>query len=384
MSLDLDLTGASPVPPRLEGVPGLVPFLKWPGGKSQELPAIAATAPPLTGRFIDPFVGGGAVLFATPAAVPAVVNDACRDLIGMYTAAAAREPAFRQAVTALAAAWDRLADRASLFTDLADIFLRGTLHGADSWLEHHRVALRSVLEPAGPGLADHFLARAARDLPVKFERMRKVEREAGTTLTQRDLLANVEGAVRSALYMSIRTRYNAARLSGHLDAHRLADFLFLREFAYAAMFRFNAGNEFNVPYGGVTYNRKSLQAKVQLLYSDPMQARLANTTFACEDFEPFLADTGLAPEDFLFVDPPYDSDFSEYDNMPFGATDQVRLCHVLEEVPCRVMVVIRDTPAIRRLYGSERWHVREIPKTYMWTIKSRNDREATHLTITNS
>jgi hypothetical protein len=25
----------------------------------------------------------------------------------------------------------------------------------------------------------------------------------------------------------------------------------------------------------------------------------------------------------------------------------------------------------------------EAPKTYMWTIKSRNDRAATHLTITN-
>jgi hypothetical protein len=47
------------------------------------------------------------------------------------------------------------------------------------------------------------------------------------------------------------------------------------------------------------------------------------------------------------------------------------------------MVVIKDTPMIRRLYRSDRWRVESADKTYMWTIKSRNDRETTHLTITN-
>ena len=32
---------------------------------------------------------------------------------------------------------------------------------------------------------------------------------------------------------------------------------------------------------------------------------------------------------------------------------------------------------------SDRWRVASADKTYMWTIKSRNDRETTHLTITN-
>jgi hypothetical protein len=38
---------------------------------------------------------------------------------------------------------------------------------------------------------------------------------------------------------------------------------------------------------------------------------------------------------------------------------------------------------IRALYGSGRWTVTESAKTYMWTIKSRNDRRATHLLISN-
>jgi hypothetical protein len=47
------------------------------------------------------------------------------------------------------------------------------------------------------------------------------------------------------------------------------------------------------------------------------------------------------------------------------------------------MLVIKDTPGIRALYASEPWHIVEADKTYSWTIKSRNNRAATHLTITS-
>ena len=69
--------------------------------------------------------------------------------------------------------------------------------------------------------------------------------------------------------------------------------------------------------------------------------------------------------------------------MPFGLGDQERLQKALEALVASVMIVIKDTPMIRRLYRSDRWRVAEADKRYMWTIKSRNDRVATHLTITN-
>ena len=95
------------------------------------------------------------------------------------------------------------------------------------------------------------------------------------------------------------------------------DFLFLREFTYAAMFRFNSSDEFNVPYGGVTYNRKSLKAKPNSL-ARRNAATAAQHDVAGEDFEPFL-ERRAGRSDFLFIDPPYDTDFSDYDKMPFGA-----------------------------------------------------------------
>jgi DNA adenine methylase len=381
--VDAAVTLALPsfVPPRLEARPLVAPFLKWPGGKSQELPAIAALAPPLAGRLIDPFVGGGAILFAAPPEVAAWANDACPELVGLYAAAAARDAAVIDAIDGVARAWEGLSRVPALCEDLADTFLAGSPVGAA--FERGREALRGVVDFAGPSIATDFEQRVERELLAKLDRMRRIERTLGRVLSHADLLGNIEGSLRSSFYMSIRSRYNGARLAATFDALRYADFFFLREFTYAAMFRFNAAGEFNVPYGGVSYNRKTLSSKAGLLFGAPARARLGNTQLRCLDFEPFLAEAQPTAEDFVFVDPPYDSEFSDYDNRPFTSSDQRRLRDALALIPASVMLVIKDTPGIRALYSSERWHVIEADKTYAWTIKSRNDRAATHLTITN-
>jgi DNA adenine methylase len=368
---------------RLAASPALTPFLKWPGGKSHELAAIAAAAPPLTGRFIDPFVGGGSVLLAVPDAVDAWANDAAEDLVALYRAAAEDRRGFRDAAWGIARAWEALRSCDEVYGGLRDDFLAGSPAPGVALAGDRARRLERALALAGPGLDDVFAARLARDLPAKFDRMRRIQAALRRTLSADDLLANVEGAVRAAFYMAIRARYNRARVVGSRADVRVADFLFLREFAYAAMFRFNARGEFNVPYGGVTYNRKSLADKLDVLFDAGMLRRLRATTWRSGDFEAFLREADPLDPDFVFVDPPYDSDFSAYDDLPFGSRDQERLQRVLEDLASSVMVVIKDTPLIRRLYRSDRWRIEGADKTYLWTIKSRNDRAARHLTITN-
>jgi len=379
LRLELD----SGTTPSLEGIPTLTPFIKWPGGKSLELPAIATKAPPLTGRLIDPFVGGGSVLLATPPHVPAWANDACEDLVRLYAAAASKDAALKDALDGVATAWAGLDHEGSAYRDLAEVFLRADDHTLPVALARHESRFVAHVRRAGPGLEDRFLSRLRVDLGKKFARTRVVEDEVGWRLPEQDLVATVEGSVRAAMYMAIRARYNKARLAASWGPYREADFLFLREFAYAAMFRFNARDEFNVPYGGKTYNRKSFAQKVETLFDPLLRRRLETTTWRSSDFASFLDEAEPNEADFVFADPPYDSDFSAYDNLAFGSQDQARLRDYLEAVPARVMVVIKDTPMIRELYGTGRWQISEAPKTYRWTIKSRNDRAATHLTIIN-
>jgi DNA adenine methylase len=61
-----------------------VPFLKWPGGKRWALKQILPIARPhLRGRYIEPFLGGGAVFFGL-APTRALLSDVNADLVNAY------------------------------------------------------------------------------------------------------------------------------------------------------------------------------------------------------------------------------------------------------------------------------------------------------------
>ena len=114
-----------------------------------------------------------------------------------------------------------------------------------------------------------------------------------------------------------------------------------------------------------------------------MVDRLRNTNFHSLDYKDFLELTSPTSEDFVFVDPPYDSVFSNYDNREFDRQNQEELEKVLRSLKSKIMVVIGATPFIRDLYSNTFWKIQENEKNYAWNIKSRNDGNAIHLVITN-
>ncbi|MFM0082300.1 Dam family site-specific DNA-(adenine-N6)-methyltransferase [Paraburkholderia sediminicola] len=62
----------------------LIPFLKWPGGKRWFVDKHADLIPnKLTGRYIEPFLGGGAMFFAINPR-EAILSDLCSDLLCVY------------------------------------------------------------------------------------------------------------------------------------------------------------------------------------------------------------------------------------------------------------------------------------------------------------
>lgn len=59
------------------------PVLKWAGGKTQLLDPITEAMPKTYNRYYEPFIGGGAVLFAVSPTV-AIINDINEQLINVY------------------------------------------------------------------------------------------------------------------------------------------------------------------------------------------------------------------------------------------------------------------------------------------------------------
>lgn len=100
------------------------------------------------------------------------------------------------------------------------------------------------------------------------------------------------------------------------------------------------------------------------------------------DFGDFFRYIHLTERDFMFLDPPYDTDFSDYEGRAFTKKDQERLAAALRETPARFILVIKNTEFIRSLYEKD-FHILSFDKRYTYNVRSRNERCVEHLIITN-
>lgn len=61
------------------------PFLKWAGGKRALLGEILPNIPEFSGKYVEPFLGAGAVFFCMPIEMQKIVSDQNSDLIDTFT-----------------------------------------------------------------------------------------------------------------------------------------------------------------------------------------------------------------------------------------------------------------------------------------------------------
>ncbi len=185
---------------------------------------------------------------------------------------------------------------------------------------------------------------------------------------------------REGLYYECRSRYNGHRGS---DACRAADFFVLRELAYGGMFRFNSRGEFNVPFGRAYGRSGILTKKIRRLSAPSVQAKLSRLHLSALDFADFLGKHKFGPTDFMFVDPPYDTAFSNYVGNGFDAEDQRRLAEALLNFKGMFMLVCKITPLIEDLYFNAGLNVLEYEANYRFNIKGRFSRDARHAMVMN-
>jgi DNA adenine methylase len=371
----------------------LEPLLKWPGGKTDELRFILPAMPSTIRHYYEPFLGGGAVYLAIPQETPAFVNDKSWDLIRFYQAVAGEDAGFFATLTFILSDWQKLecivesAKDSILENYLA--FRAGLLSESkarafvEAFVSTHLDEISQELENNFPQDIAFYLKTIRQSLFSKMKRMKKIEGQKGQ-ISDKDIIDNLEGAVKAAFYTYMRHLYNYAKKFHLSDGEQAAVFFFIRENAYASMFRFNKQGHFNIPYGGIAYNRKNLGAKVERFKNPALLARLRNTSLGNFDFADFMRQYPPQAGDFIFLDPPYDSEFSSYDQNPFGKADQERLAqYLIAECPANFMLVIKSTPFILSLYQDKGLNIVDFEKKYMYTVKERNNRDVTHLMITN-
>jgi DNA adenine methylase len=366
------------------------PFIKWPGGKQDELKMIIPNLPKSIDRYIEPFVGGGAVYFAIDCANEYFINDKCSQLIDLYNYIKEQNTEFFDKLKAIDYNFtllEGLVHKHSI--ELVNIYIeykKGNMSDLNfknfitSFIMKNMKEFNGLLEVDFNINLNHFLHELERNLFNKIKNMRTIEAQKGN-LSYNDILDNIEAAFKSGFYMHFRHLYNNIEKYKISRPFATAIFYFIREYCYSSMFRYNKKGKFNVPYGGISYNRKNFKTKIDRLHDKDLLDRLSNTIITSLDFEEFLENIQPKVGDFMFIDPPYDTDFSTYANNIFDQDDQIRLANYLRKTRASFMLIIKNTDFIYSLYKD--FNIIFFNKNYLVSFQNRNDKKSEHLLILN-
>ena len=144
------------------------------------------------------------------------------------------------------------------------------------------------------------------------------------------------------LFYQHRVRFNELLRKGRSTSREAASlFYFLNRTGFNGLCRFNGKGEFNVPFG--RYNQIGYVRDFSA-YRDVFR----RWQFTRVDFE----SVPLRSEDFVYADPPYDVEFTQYAQGGFSWSDQERTASWLACHPGPVVLVNQATDRIRRLYAS--------------------------------
>lgn len=170
-----------------------------------------------------------------------------------------------------------------------------------------------------------------------------------------------------------RAMFNAGEINDTPNYPLAIAYYTINHLAYSGLMRYNKKGEYNVPFGKYqSFPNRLTIAHTKLLMS--------STIVNC-DYKKIFHSNGMVEDAFMFLDPPYDSTFSSYDQVVFGLKDHKELAEEFKKLKCKALMIIGKTPLIEELYKG--YIIGEYNKNYSINLKNRVKESAMHLIITN-
>lgn len=367
----------------------LKPLIKYTGGKYKEYNDFKQYFPKKINNYYEPFFGGGGVFFRlyndNKVDGKNYINDFSESLIEFYECVSA--DTFSIELNKLSNAWDFIRSFGEAFHErYGNRFKDLMLNKKDEKFINDEIREYIVTEIKKCDINTHGFSlseRIIKSLNDKLSRFRKKD----ISEDEEDIAYKcITTCICQAFYFIIRDMYNDWNNHGNKDKYtkveRSSHWVFIREYCFGSMFRFGSTGDFNIPYGGFGYNSKCFSCKIENMTSEEARNLFKSTDIQCKDFEEVINNWKYEKDDFMFLDPPYDSTFTEYDDNSFGKDEHIRLANCLKKCKCKWLMAIGKTDFIESLYKD--CYILEYDKTYMYQARGKYDnKHTTHLIITN-
>jgi len=154
-------------------------------------------------------------------------------------------------------------------------------------------------------------------------------------------------------------------------------FYYERKTCFRGMLRYNKNGKFNIPFGKyktINYNE---------LINKDYEILLNRTEILNKSFE-YIFENYNNENNFMFLDPPYDSEFTDYGYCQFGKEEQKKLALFFKNTKIKCLMIIGKTKFIEELY--EGYIISEYDKKYKFKLYNNrigNEINTKHLIIKN-
>mgnify|MGYP004509825229 FL=1 len=198
-----------------------------------------------------------------------------------------------------------------------------------------------------------------------------------------NLLNSYETKHSEEFYYNIRNKDRSKTAFNRLsDYTRAARTIYLNKACFNGLYRVNSKNEFNVPFGKKTHVN-TYEGSNLITVSNYLT--MNDVKILSVDFEEAVKDAKKG--DFVYFDPPYDSDtksFTSYTETGFDKSEQTRLARVFKQLDKKgvyVMLSNHSTVLVNELYKD--YHIYTIEAKRNINANGKKRGKVEELIITN-
>jgi len=316
------------------------PFFKWSGGKSREFDKVVKWMPKDFDTFYEPFLGGGAVYLGL-AHKPSVVGDFYDEVTNFFQVLKDDGQSF-------------IDECNKISKDYNQKIKKNVIGAYDDLIKDKEKLVKDYKKGKDK--------EELKEDPI-FSALKKDLKEARAK-------GKKEFKESSDIFYNWRKKHDA---TGVEKAKR---FFVLRCLAYGGMLRFNSDGKFNVPYG-------FYRSFKSLSYPEGLEELLSETEIYNQSWEKTVKTAG--ENDFVFFDPPYTREFTEYSSgNDFGKEQHIALAEYFKSKKSKCMIIINKDDFTYELYKD--FIKEEYDFTYSVKYRdrlSKDDASTAHFVATN-